>query len=79
MSCRVLDYETLVSFNALENSRLLYSPLADVSPFLSGLGIFLLGVRRRPAGRPIVCELFEEVGFDLRRLLETLVHVPMVG
>jgi hypothetical protein len=79
MSCRVFDYETLISFNTLEDSRLLYSPLADISPFFSGLGIFLLGVRRRPAGGPVVCELFEEVGFDLRRLLGLSVHVPMVG
>ena len=45
MSCRVLYNETLVPFNALEDTRLLDSPLANVSPFFSGLGVFLLGVR----------------------------------
>ena len=65
MSCRVLYNETLVPFNALEDTRLLDSPLADVSPFFGGLGVFLLGVRGRPPGSPIVCELLEEICFYL--------------
>jgi hypothetical protein len=65
MSCRVLHNETLVTFNAFEYMGLLNGPLADIRPFFVGLGVFLLGVRGLPPRFPIVCELFDEICFDV--------------
>ena len=73
VSSGVLEHKTLVTLNASILERLLNSPFADVSPFLwlfvvrLCLGI-LLSMRRLPSLLPVVCELFEEGGFDGGRL-----------
>lgn len=66
VSSLVLDDETLVALNALEDGRLLNGPGADVGPFL--LGVFLLRVRNLPAVFPVVGELLEERSLDGSRL-----------
>lgn len=70
MSCWVFYNQTLILFNGLEDMRLLNRPLADVCPFLGSLRIFFFGVGRFPSCLPVVCELFEEVCFDVGRLYD---------
>jgi hypothetical protein len=70
MGSSVLDNETLVALHALEDMRLLYSPLSNICPFLilvRALGVFF-GMGWLPSSLPIVCELLNEVGFDSSRL-----------
>jgi hypothetical protein len=60
VSSLVLDDETLVALNTLQDGGLLDGPVTDVCPFLIvGLDV-LLGVRGLPPGLPVVCELFKE-------------------
>ena len=68
MSCWVLYDQTLVLLNGLKDMRLFNGPLADVCPFFGGLGIFFLCVRGFPPCVPVICELLEEVCFDVGRL-----------
>ena len=68
VSCWVLHNQTLILLNSFEDMGLLNGPLADVCPFLGCLRIFFLGVGRFPPLFPVVCELFEEVCFDVGRL-----------
>lgn len=72
MSCRVLDNKTLVTLNAFEYMGLLNSPLANIRPFFVGLRIFLLCVGGFPPGFPVVCELFDEICFDVCGWLSAL-------
>ena len=60
VSSRVLDDQTLVALNTLEDSGLLDRPLANVGPVLIGLGVILLCVRALPSGLPVVGELLKE-------------------
>lgn len=64
----VLDDQALVTLHALEDGGLLNGPLANVGPLLLllALGVLhiLLGMRRLPAGLPVICELFEERGLE---------------
>ena len=53
----VLEDETLVTLDALENLGLLDSPSANVSPFLIRL-VLLLGMRCLPPSLPVVGKLF---------------------
>lgn len=64
MCCWVLDNETLVAVNALKDTGLLNSPLANVGPFFGSLRIFLFGVRCLPSCFPVVCELLEKWSFE---------------
>lgn len=60
VSSLVLDDETLVALNTLQDGGLLNGPVTDVRPFLIvGLDV-LLGVRGLPPSLPVVCELFKE-------------------
>lgn len=68
MSGRILYNQTLVLLNGLEDVGLLDRPFADVCPFFGSLGIFFLCVGGFPPCVPVVCELFEEVCFDIGRL-----------
>ncbi len=68
MSCWVLYNQTLILLNGLEYMGLLNRPLANVCPFFGSLGIFFLCMGGFPSGIPAVCELFEEVCFDVGRL-----------
>ena len=68
MSCWVLYNQTLVLLNTLQDVGLLNGPLADVCPLFGGFGIFFLCMGGFPPRVPIICELFEEVGFDIGRL-----------
>jgi len=64
----VLDDETLVANHAIEDMRLLNSPLSDVGPlFFTGgtLFLFFLCVRWLPSRVPVIRELFEEGGLQL--------------
>ena len=54
---RVLDDQTLIAFNTLEDGRLFDSPLTDVGPVLLGLGVVLLGAGTLPPGLPVISEL----------------------
>ncbi len=65
MSCRVFHDKTLVTLNAFEYVGFLNGPFANVRPFFVGLGVFLLRVRGLPPGLPVVCELFDEIRFDV--------------
>ena len=68
MSGWVLYDQTLILLNSLEDMRLLNRPLADICPFFGSLRVFLLRMRGFPACFPVVCELFEEICFDIGRL-----------
>lgn len=68
VSCWILHNQALVLLNGLEDIRLLNGPLADVCPFFGSLGILFLCVRGLPPFVPVICELFEEVCFDVGRL-----------
>ncbi len=68
MGCRVFYDKTLILLNGLKDSGLLNSPLADICPFFGSLRIFFFCVGGFPACLPIVCELFEEICFDVGRL-----------
>lgn len=60
VSSLVLDNETLIALNALQDSGLLDGPVADVRPLLIvGLDV-LLCVRGLPSALPVVCELLKE-------------------
>ena len=60
VSSLVLDDETLVALNALQDGGLLDGPVADVCPLLIvGLDV-LLCVRGLPSVLPVICELLEE-------------------
>lgn len=79
MSCRVLDNKTLVTVNAFEYMRLLNGPLANIRPFFVGLGVFLLCVGGLPSGFPVVCELFDEICFNVCGWLSTLsIHTSQI-
>ena len=68
MSRWVLYNQTLVMLDSLEDMGLLNRPLANICPFFGSLGVFFLRVRGFPACVPIICELFEELCFDIGRL-----------
>jgi len=68
VSGRVLDDQTLVAFNTLEDSGLLDRPLANVGPVLLGLGIILLCGGALPPGLPIVGKLLKEGSLEGSRL-----------
>lgn len=61
----VLQDETLVALNALEDGRLLNRPLAHVRPILIALCVLALSVRWSPSRLPVVGELFKEWSLDL--------------
>ena len=59
MSGLVLEHETFITLEALEDRRLFDVPVADKSPlFLGGLVVNLLGVGCFPSRVPVVGELF---------------------
>lgn len=60
----VLDDQTVVSLNALENGRLLNGPGTDVSPFFLAVLDVLLSGRWLPPRFPVVGELFQEGSFQ---------------
>jgi hypothetical protein len=60
----VLQHQTLVALNALEDGGLLDGPLSNVGPVLLRLGILLLGVRWSPSLLPVVGELLQEGSFE---------------
>lgn len=68
VSGRVLDDQTLVALNTLEDGGLLDRPLANVGPVLVGLGVILLCVRTLPPGLPVVGELLKEGSLKSGRL-----------
>ena len=68
MGCRILDYKTFISFNALEHRGLLNGPFAYKRPILLRFGVFLLCVRRLPPVGPIISELLEKGRLDIRGL-----------
>lgn len=68
MSCWVLYNQTLVLLNALQNMGLLNRPLANVCPLFGGLRIFFFCMGGFPPCVPVMCELLEEVCFDVGRL-----------
>ena len=68
MSCWILHNQALILLNSLEDMRLLNRPLANICPFFGRLGILFLCVRGFPPCVPVVCELFDEVCFDIGRL-----------
>lgn len=64
VSSLVLDDETLVALNTLQDGRLLDGPGANVRPLLIvGLDV-LLCVRGLPSALPVVCELLKERGLE---------------
>lgn len=65
---RVLDHETLVAFDTLEDGRLLDGPLAHIGPVLVSLRILSLCVRRSPSRVPVISELFEEGSLEISGL-----------
>jgi hypothetical protein len=65
---RVLDDQALVLLDALEHRGLFYGPLADICPLLLGGLVVLLGVRFLPSLVPVIGELLEERGLQLRGL-----------
>ena len=69
---RVLDDQTLIALNTLEDGGLLDSPLANVGPVLLGLRVVLLGVGPLPSGLPALGELLQEGGLQGRWLKERL-------
>jgi hypothetical protein len=80
MGSGVLYDKTLITLHALEDMRLLDSPLSDVCPFLILLArafSILLSMGRLPSGLPIVCELLEEVGFDSGRLWQVKLAIQL--
>ena len=76
MCCGILNDEAFVPLDAFQDARFFDHPGADVCPFLLGLRVFLLCMRRSPPRVPIIGKLFEEGSFDMRRLLNGLV-IPM--
>lgn len=62
VSGRVLDNQALVTFHALEDVRLLNSPLANIGPLLILIRVLcvLLGVGRLPSRLPVIGELLKE-------------------
>jgi hypothetical protein len=68
MSSRILHHETLVARDAGENLGLFNRPLSNICPVLFSLGVLLLRMGWRPSRIPIISELFEEGGFQVRRL-----------
>lgn len=60
----ILQHQTLVAFDTLEDSRLLNRPFSDVGPVFVRGGILLLGVGRGPALLPVVGELLQEGSFE---------------
>ena len=69
----VLEDETLVAFNALQNGWLLDRPLSNVGPFFVRLlVILLLGVRCLPPCLPVVGELLQERSLEFGRLYAVL-------
>ena len=69
---RVLDDQTLIALNTLEDGGLLDSPLANVGPVLLGLRVVLLGVGPLPSRLPALGELLQEGGLQGRWLKERL-------
>jgi hypothetical protein len=68
VSSLVLDNETLVALNALQDGRLLDGPGTNVRPLLIiGLDV-LLRVRGLPSALPVVCELLKERSLESGRL-----------
>ena len=63
---RVLDDQTLIALNTLEDGGLLDSPLANVGPVLLGLRVVLLGVGPLPSRLPALGELLQEGGLQGR-------------
>ena len=68
MSGWVLYDQTLILLDSLEDMGLLNRPLADICPFFGSLRVFLFRMGGFPACFPVICELFEEVCFDIGRL-----------
>lgn len=60
VSSGVLHDQTLVTIDTLQDSRLLNGPFTNVSPFILGLSVILLRVRRLPPSLPVVGELLKE-------------------
>ena len=78
MSSWVFYDQTLILLNGLEHMGLLNRPLANIGPFFGSLRVFLLCVRGFPACFPVICELLEEICFDIGRLRD-LVRALSVG
>jgi hypothetical protein len=68
VSGRVLDDQTLVTLDTLEDGRLLDRPFTNVGPVLFRLGVILLCVGALPPGLPVVGELLEEGSLQSGRL-----------
>ena len=68
MSSGVLDDETFIAFDALEDSGLFYCPLSNVGPVLLTLGVIFLGFGWDPSRVPIVGELLQKGGSHFRWL-----------
>jgi hypothetical protein len=79
VSSLVLDNETLVALDALQDSGLLDGPGTDVRPLLVvGLDV-LLCVRGLPSALPVVCELLEEGSLECGGLVRLLVYIVIQG
>lgn len=79
MGSLVLDDETLVALDALQDSGLLDGPVADVGPLLVvGLDV-LLCVRGLPSALPVVCELLEEGRLECGGLAQLLASMPCLA
>ena len=61
---RVLHNKTLIAVHSLEHGGLFDLPGTDVSPFLLGFGVILLGIRWSPSGFPTFGELLKERSFE---------------
>lgn len=70
MGRNILDDQTLVSLNTLEDRGFLNGPFADVRPVLLGLGVFLLRMRGIPSRLPVIGKLFQERSLKLGGLNE---------
>jgi hypothetical protein len=68
VSSLVLDDQTLVALDALEDGGLLNGPGTNVRPLLVVGADILLCVRRLPSALPVVCELLEEGSLERSRL-----------
>lgn len=65
MGRNILDDQTLVSLDTLEDGGFFNSPFANVGPVLLGFGVFLLRMRGIPSRLPVIGKLFQERSLKL--------------